>query len=254
MTSLQTRFSLLSTVLMMVAGTFVGAHSGLWLIDNLGISDRQPWPVSPDWLPSRTDLANRQRVQPEDRIQSYLLIGIDDSNQVSPNLEALWVATLYHDHNSVDMIGIPLSTEIRDAFRAENMPYLETILTSKTQGPIVGHIVIDQADFANITDLLGGLNLGGKTRNGLAVLDYIMASNNQYDRLLRQASTIQAMVAAAAVQGEQFNIEDLLGTISSGRFNANEIRTIVRTHPKLQTEQIRVRIVSDSLSDRNKRT
>ncbi len=243
MTWIHERFPVVSTVLIALVGAWFGAHSGDWLITTLEETEGS-LPLKSSASSHQSQMTHSLDTQPRPTTISYLLLGIDDSSQDSPRLEAVWLATIVEDYTSVQMTGIIPNEHLQNAF-AEGYGHIETILSHQTQAPIVSRIVLHYSDFAQIADLLGGLRLGGKTRNGLSVLDYVVEPQHQDERLLRQAAVVQAMVAAAVIHSERFQIEGLLEQIRDGQFGADEFTALARNHSQLHTQQVIVRIAPE---------
>ena len=235
MTRIQSLFSLLSTALIVFSGLWFGAHSGMLLLAKLGVSSLSPLDL---YMGS---LHNPYMHTTADTI-NYLLLGVDDTDNELPKLEAIWTVTLYPNNTSLELMGISPTSELHNAFRANNFSYIERLLSINSQSPVVGSILLDHADLVSFTDFLGGVRIGGQRRNGLDVLSYVREPVHQDERLLRQAATVQAILAEAIVQKHQLSLNQMLAQVKELSLSADQISSLEANLPRMRTENVRIQV------------
>lgn len=188
---------------------FVGCVSGGFLLAiNLGVSGQaQGLPViaSPVKPGENGVAANGQR--------NLLLIGVNDMNSTSPQLNSVWMVLQIATHSPQRFTLVPLypatgaqvlvpQDELQASFRMDanggvQPEFFEEIKAADFWWS--NYLVIDQAGLAELIDLGGGIDLGNGSLKGKQVTQMLTAPELQADTALgAQAAVFQAVCSQSA--------------------------------------------------------
>ena len=176
---------------------------------------------------------------------SYLLIGVnaDYRSQSNPAIESIWAVTFDPAYSMVELLGIVPTREISEAYHDD--PDEFTALVSGQLTPqIRRQFVLDSAQFIWIIDTLGGLQLTGTVLDGVHTLNYVRSGRDIDEKLLRQASVVQALAVQVAVIGPRAEVTKVLAKVRAGTLSREEINMITGNFSPLRIENVRVGVVT----------
>lgn len=185
---------------MLFLGLLLGARSTAWA-----------WKLALRSQPSLPSAAPA----PQYTSSAYLVVGVTDALGAPDSLEAIWIVSADGGGARLNLLGVLPSAEMRALF-AGDPGALPDALAPLAPAPFSGQLVVDRQSLAAAVDLLGPVMLGGQLRTGREVLGYLDEAPNERERLLRQAATLQALLAYAALQRDALDVGQALGAVLRG--------------------------------------
>jgi energy-converting hydrogenase Eha subunit A len=163
---------------------------------------------------------------------TVIVFGVDELDlKSSGTLLTTWLITFGSKQQAVELTGLahdttlPDGRTLREAFSLFEPPdfgaSLISSLSTFTEFPIQGFVVLDQIGFAALIDYLGGFTLGDQTYDGSRALVALgLLENSPHESLKLQVQILQAMVESAQALGRTPEITPLTTLVPDHAFTS----------------------------------
>ncbi|MEJ2011884.1 MAG: hypothetical protein P8X64_06615 [Anaerolineales bacterium] len=188
---------------------------------------------------------------------TIIIFGIDEMDRESSGtLLTTWLITFGSKSETIELTGLAYNTllpdgqTLREAFSLFEPPdfgaSLISSLSSFSDYPIQGFIVLDRIGFAALIDYLGGFTLGDQSYDGSrALVALSLLETSPHESLKLQAQILQAMIAAAPALGRTPEITPLTTLIPDHAFTspaAAQLATMAIPLLPIDAEGVEIRI------------
>ena len=175
---------------------------------------------------------------------TYLVVGINSAHSPQPpKLEALWTISFSNKYDRVSLKGVPVTTSLENQFNQKPETLTQSI-ESLIPISITAEFILNRKQFTWLIDELGGISMAGDNRNGTHTIDYITSHKDANIRTIRQAETIQAMVARAEVLASNLEINKYLKHLRPEVTSVIDIDSITKNVFPIQSERIDIETFS----------
>lgn len=155
-------------------------------------------------------------------LRSVLIVGVDEMEDASPSLRAVWVLLYQISTESLYLHGIPLdstaeeggSKSLRDLFAWSIQDGLDEAFMEELHRilPLSPDLIVvnDETAFASAVDYLGGVEIGGANLDGESVVAFLSLSWEKPETLLNnQALILEALVPKALASSPTPELSEL---------------------------------------------
>jgi hypothetical protein len=169
---------------------------------------------------------------PQARRSTILVFGVDAlDEQTGGTLLTVWMITFGAADEMIELTGIPYDMRlpdgktVRESFSLFKPPdYGARFISSMstfTEYPIQGFVVLDRIGFARLIDYLGGFQLGEQAYDGSRALVALgLLENSPQESFKLQVQILQAMVNAAPVLGRTPEVTSLTTLVPDHAFTS----------------------------------
>ncbi len=176
--------------------------------------------------------------------KTYLVVGVNSENPSQPpKLEALWTISFSNKYDRVSLKGVPVTTSLTNKFNHKPETLTQSI-ENLIPISITAEFILNRTQFAWLIDELGGISMVGDNRNGTHTINYITSHKDANIRTIRQAETIQAMVARAEVLASSLEINKYIKHLRPEVTSLIDIDSITKNIFPIQSERIDIETFS----------
>lgn len=141
--------------------------------------------------------------------RSIAFIGVDELKSDTPELVALWFATVQPGEQSIQLTGVPLNymTDDRGGTAAGLFklpepnrldPQFHSMMSDIAPGDLMAYVIMDKVAFAGLVDYLGGTRLNNDVMDGKSATAVLEMLVDQPEAALTMQQTMLASLADQA--------------------------------------------------------